>query len=405
MSFALLLSLALAQAEVVTIEQATTDAGVTVTTVEAATVPQAAVNEPPRVATGTGTQVAGTSTLLDTTIPWWQRVTIGGFARIGVFYTFPFRDQQLVGSNGGFRLADFRLGLDFHPVDNFYVYTSIELAAPFVDPNDPLAGRRIIDLRDAYAQYDVGSALKIRVGQQRPPYYAEMLLADGAVPFVSRSVLAQGINPPEGYGPRNNLAPDRQLGVQLFSSRLGDFIGFKYAVGVFNGNGQNQLFNDNNSVEPVARLEVDVNRIVTLGINGYYNVVTSGTRPNQLNTNHLAYGADLAFTYAGFSALAAFLGKSSTFSYGGLPSDTGLGALGQLRYFHEDTGLEAAVRGAWYEPSSAQTDDQVIELAAMVGWRPFKLPFRVLAQYTHREEEAKASYPNDSVDLMLHAVW
>ena len=59
-------------------------------------------------------------------------------------------------------------------------------------------------------------------------------------------------------------------------------------------------------------------------------------------------------------------------------------------------GLSAAYRGHGYGRES---------VAAMVGWRPFKLPFRVLVQYTHRNEEAGASYANDSVDAMLHAVW
>ena len=333
-------------------------------------------------------------------------MTLGGFARVGLFYTFPFRDEQLVGGNGGFRLADFRLGLDFHPIEKLTVYTSIELAAPLADPSDPLAGRRIIDLRDAYVQYDICAGFKIRVGQFRPPYYAEMLQSDGAVPFVSRSVLASGLTPPDGFGPRTGLAPDRQLGVQFSSDRLGsEAIGIKYAVGVFNGNGQNQLFNDNNSVEPVARVEVDFFKHVTLGVNGYYNQRTDGARPNRLSSNQLAYGADLSANVMGFTALAAFLGKSSTYSYAGLPPDSSMGALGQVRYFHEPTGLEAAARFAWYEPSGAQTDDQVIEVTAMAGWRPFSLPFRVLLQFTHREEEQRASYPNDSVDLMLHAVW
>lgn len=408
MSLAFVLSLALSQApvEAASAEQpAVAESKPTPTPAPAPQTPP--VNKDVVLAgAGAGTQVPGTSMLVNQEVPWWQRVTLGGFARVGLFYTFPFRDEQLVGGNGGFRLADFRLGLDFHPIEKFSVYTSLELAAPLVDPNDPLSGRRIIDLRDAYAQYDLCPGFRIRVGQQRPPYYAEMLMADGAVPFVNRSVLANGINPPEGFGPRNYLAPDRQLGVQFFSKRLGsELLGFKYAVGVFNGNGQNQLFNDNNSVEPVARVEFDVKQIVTLGLNGYYNQRTDGVRPNRLTTNQIAYGADLSATGYGFTGMLAFLGKSSTYSYGGLPPDSSLGALAQVRYFHEQTGLEGAVRGAFYEPSSAQTDDQVIEIAAMVGWRPFKLPFRVLAQYTHREEEARASYPNDSVDVMLHAVW
>ncbi|MFO0598623.1 MAG: hypothetical protein U0228_25170 [Myxococcaceae bacterium] len=338
--------------------------------------------------------------------PWWQRVTVNGFARVGLFYTFPLRDEQLVGGNGGFRLADFRIGADFHPIDKFSVYTSVEFAAPLVDPNDPLSGRKIVELRDAYVSYEICSGFGIRVGQQRPGYYAEMLLSDGAVPFTTRSVLANGVNPPDGYGPRNFLAPDRQLGINLYSQRLGnELLGFKYMVGVFNGNGQNQLFNDNNSVEPVGRIELDLKRIVTLGLNGYYNVRTDGVRPNRLSTSQVAFGGDLTAAYMGFSAMAAFLGKSSTYSYGGLPSDLSMGAMGSLRYFHEDTGLEAAVRFAWYEPSTAQTQDQVMEFVAMVGWKPFKLPFRVVGQFTHREEEQGVGYPNDSVDVMLHAVW
>jgi hypothetical protein len=343
---------------------------------------------------------------MENATPWWQRVTLSGFARVGLFYTFPFQDEQLVGGNGGFRVADFRLGLDFHPVDKLSIFTSIELAAPLVDPNDPLTGRRIVDLRDAYVQYELCSGFNVRVGQQRPGYYAEMLMSDGAVPFVTRSVLANGVNPPEGYGPRNFLAPDRQLGVQLYSQRLGtEVVGFKYMVGVFNGNGQNQLFNDNNSVEPVGRVELDVMKKVTLGLNAYYNQRTDGVRPNRLSTSQFAYGADLTAELMGFSAMAAFLGKSMQYSYGGLPPDGALGAMGQLRYFHEDTGLEAAARFAWYEPSTAQVQDQVMEFAAMIGWRPFKLPFRVLGQYTHREEERGVGYPNDSVDIMIHARW
>jgi len=343
---------------------------------------------------------------LETDTPWWQRLKVGGFARVGVFYAFPLKEDELVGSNGGFRLADFRLNFDFRPIDKLTVYASVEFAAPLVDPNDPLAGRRIVDLRDAFIDYEIHAALVVKAGQFRPGYYAEMLLSDGAVPFVSRSVLANGVNPPEGYGPRTHLAPDRQVGLQAASRRLGnDTIGFRYALGVFNGNGQNQLFNDNNGVMPVGRVEVDLMETVTLGLNAAYNVRTSGVRPNRLATNNLDYGVDLEAHKWGFQVLGAFLGRSTTYSFSGLQPDSAMGALGQLRYFHEATGLEGAARFAWYEPSRVQAEDSVMELAAMVGWRPFKLPFRVLAQYTHREEERTVSYPNDSVDLMLHAIW
>lgn len=336
--------------------------------------------------------------------PWWERITLSGFARLGVFYTFPFADEQLVGGNGGFRVADFRLSAEFRPIDKVTAYTSVELAAPLVDPNDPLTGSRVVSLRDAWVQYQVCSGFIVRAGQFRPPYYAEMLLSDGAIPFVSRSVLAGGLHPPEAFETRA-LATDRQVGLQVYSNRLGGTFGVRYALGVFNGNGQNALFNDNNAPMPVARVELDFKEHVTLGLNGYYNVRAEGTRPNRLYTNQVAYGADLEAHGYGLSGLVAFLGKNSTFNYAGLNPESAMGALGQVRYFHEKTGLEGSARFAWYEPSSAQVDDQIIEIAAMVAWRPFELPFRVLVQYTHRMEEGRVSYPNDSVDAMFHAVW
>jgi len=336
--------------------------------------------------------------------PWWHRITLSGFARLGVFYTFPFTDEELVGGHGGFRVADFRLSAEFRPIDDVTTYASVELSAPVADLNDPLVGARIVSLRDAWVQYQVCSGFIIRAGQFRPPYYAEMLLSDGAIPFVSRSVLAGGLLPPEGY-PTKPLAPDRQIGLQVHSKRLGGTFGFRYALGVFNGNGLNQLFNDNNAPMPVGRVEFDFKEHLTLGLNAYWNARTEGTRPNRLTTYQLAYGADLEAHGYGFSGLVAFLGKSSTFNYEGLQPEGALGVMGQLRYFHEGTGLEGAARFTWYEPSTAQLDDQLIEIAAMVAWRPFELPFRVLLQYTHREEERPVSYPNDSVDVMLHAVW
>ena len=344
-------------------------------------------------------------------VPWYQRLSIGGFARVQVGYTFPLQDEQLVGGNGGFRVADFRLNLDFRPIDKLTVYTSIELAAPLVNPDDPLTGRRIVELRDAYVQYDLCPGLLVRAGQFRPPFDAEMLIADGTLPFTSRSVLAGGFSPPEAYGPRQPLAPDRQVGLQVGSKRFGGpTFGIKYAVGLFNGAGPNQLFNDNNSVMPVGRVVLDVFETVSLGLNASYNVVSQGTRPNRLYTNQVNYGFDveahktLVETHV-VSAMFVLLGRSSTYSFAGLPAESALGLMGQVRYLHELSGLEAAMRLAYYEPSSQQVSDQVTELTAMVGWRPFHLPFRVLAQYTHRGEEAAVGYANDSVDLMLHAVW
>jgi hypothetical protein len=336
---------------------------------------------------------------------WYDTISFSGYARLGVFYVVPFRNDDLVGSNGGFRMADLRLEVSFRPVDKFVATVSVDGSAPIVDPLDPLSGQRVLALKDAFVEYDFCKGAHLQVGQFRPQYYAEMLTGDALISFVSRSLLAYGVSPPEGYGPRTGLAPDRQVGLQLASARLGDTFGLRYAAGVYNGNGLNQLFNDNNGVMPVGRVAFDYNDKVSLGLNASYNVMTSGPRTARLNSNQLNYGADVTAKVWRLDVMAGFLGRRTSYSFPGLPSDSSMGAMGQVHYLSEKWGLEAGVRFAWLEPSTAQTDDQVTELAAMVGWRPFKLPFRVLVQYTHRGEEPRVAIANDSIDAMLHANW
>lgn len=341
------------------------------------------------------------------TRPWYLRFNPFGYARVGVFYNFPFREEQLVGGNGGFRLAALRMGVEFNPIDDLSVVASLELAAPLRNELDPTTGRTVVEARDAYIEYRLFKALGIRAGQFKAPFNGETLLGDAVQPFVSRSVATTGYFPPEAYGPRSGITLDRQLGVQLGSQRLGDDdgFGFRYAVGVFNGNGTNQLFNDNNAVAPVARVELDLMKKVALGLNGFYNVRADGVRPNRVGVNDLGFGADLSLNLTRFTALAQFVGKRSTYAAAGLPAELAFGVTGSVHYFHPGTGLEIGARYSFFEPSDAQVDDVVHEVSALVGWRMPKAPLRVVLQYTHRSEEVAVSLANDSVDLMLQATW
>ena len=336
---------------------------------------------------------------------WLERMEVSGFARVGVFYTLPFGNEDLVGGRGGFRMADFRLNHAFRISEKLSTYASVEFAAPRVTAEDPLAGYRAVELRDGYVDYRAHPALGFRAGQFRPPYYAEMLLSDGAIPFTGRSVIASGLAPPEGYGPREGLAPERQVGVQASSERLalGESLGAKYAVGVFNGNGQNALFNDNNALATYGRVELDWTQRVTLGLNASQNTRALGTRPNRVYGAELGYGADVAVAAGGFQALVGFLGKDVLYT-DSLPADRAWGLLAQARYVHEGTGLEGALRGAVMEPSTGQQADQVTEVTAMVGYRLAK-GTRLLAQYRLHAEEKATTVANDSVDAMLHVTW
>ena len=334
---------------------------------------------------------------------WLERMEVTGFARVGVFYTLPLGGEDLVGGRGGFRMADLRLNHAFRINPQLSTYVSVEFAAPRVAAEDPLSGYRAVELRDGYVDYRPHRAIGFRAGQFRQPYYAEMLLSDGSIPFTNRSVIATGIAPPEGYGPREGLAPERQVGVQASSERLGDTFGVKYAVGVFNGNGQNAVFNDNNALATFGRVELDWSQRVTLGVNGYQNTRSVGTRPNRIYGSELGYGADVAVNAGGLQALLGFLGRDTSYT-GGLPPDRAWGVLAQARYLHDASGLEGAVRGAVFEPSTGQVADQVTEITAMAGYR-FAPGARLLVQYRVHAEEQATTVANDSVDAMLHVTW
>ncbi|MBK7859596.1 MAG: hypothetical protein IPJ65_13460 [Archangiaceae bacterium] len=341
---------------------------------------------------------------------WWRKIHPFGYVKTGVFYTFPFSNEQLVGGNGGFRVAAARLGVELLLVDNLSVVTSIELAAPNLNPADPLTGGRFVEMRDAYLEYRVCRGFWVRAGQFKAPFNGETLLGDADLPFITRSVATDGVNPPDGYGPREGLTMGRQIGLMLSSDRLGGHVlGFRYFVAGVNGNGQNQLFNENNLIAPVARLELELFERVRVAVNGFYNVVAIGTRPNRINQSQLGFGADATLRVAGLRMLVGLVGRQNSYASSDmasvLPSDTSMGLFAQLHYVFDALGLEAGVRFGWYEPSTAQFDDRAWELNGLLAYRFKKVPLRVLLQYTHREEEPAVAIGNESIDAMVQVTW
>lgn len=339
-------------------------------------------------------------------IAWWKHFEPFGYAKVGVFYTLPTRDEQIPGGNGGFRMLNLRLGAIYKPISNLEVVASIDGAVPQPRPDDPTSGSRIVALRDAYAEYRICDCVVVRAGQFKAPFWGETLLPDALLPFTSRSVISEGYAAPEYAGQREGLTLDRQVGVQLASRRLGSSdIGFRYAIAVVNGNGANQLLNDNNSVAPVGRLELELFDHVTLAANGYYNQRAEGVRPNRLISNNLGYGGDLTAHAMGFNVLVGYVGRSMTFGGDVLKPDSASGILGQVSYLHEGTGLSGGVRFALLDPSAADPNDNVNELSVMLGWQLKAAPLRVILQYTHREEAAGVAVANDDVDAMVQVSW
>lgn len=331
-----------------------------------------------------------------------ERITLFGYARIGFSYFVPHTSSDaLIGSRSGFRLLNARVGVRVAPADTLDVIASMEGSATNRDTTNPLVGSRLIRLADAFVEWRPSKFFEFRLGQFKTPFNAEFLLTDNALPLIGRSIVTEGLFPPEGL-PVNPLSLDRQLGIQVASRRLGTLIGFSYALALVNGNGPNQLQNDNNSMTPVGRVMFDFAERVIVGFNGYYNDATVGELPLRLREKRFAYGADLGFKVAGFTFLGMALLRDTSYSEG-IPSDRALGVMASLHYRHEPTGLEIGGRYARYEPSRQQALDAVGELTSMLGISLRSVPLRFLFQYTVRSEEV--AFRNNSADALAQVTF
>jgi hypothetical protein len=330
-----------------------------------------------------------------------SKVDVFGYLKVGYFFTGPASGDSLIGSHNGFRLANLRVGVSFQPVARIAIVASVDGSVAKRQELDPLTGSRVVELRDAYGEWNAAPAFRLRAGQFKAPYNAENLLGDGALPFISRSIITDGALPPEAF-PQEGLNLGRQLGLEVGSDRLGSgLLGLRYAVAVVNGNGYNVLNNDNNNVTPVGRLVLDLGDVLALGVNGYYDIQTVGTRPGRLTENRTGAGADLSLQAGGVSFLAMGLWRSTSHPTSGLATEMSLGAMAALSYLHKGTGIEVGGRFAYFEPSDVQPNDQQMEGAAMIGYRASFFPGRIIVQYTLRLEEPAASVPNNSIDALL----
>lgn len=332
-----------------------------------------------------------------------ERAWIEGYAKVGFFWTEANVDDSLIGAHNGFRLMNARLGAGLVLSERLMAFVSVDGSVSKRRETDPLDGNRVVDLKDAYFQWAASRYAWLRAGQFKAPFNGETLLPDGALPFVTRSVVTDGVLPPEGFT-RSGITLDRQVGLELGSERLGGDIGLRYSLAVVNGNGANVLNNDNNAVTPVARVTVDFGPRFELSANGFFNRMTEAERGYRLTSDQLGAGADLGYHAKNVDVFLMGVWRQIRHLGSGLPTESGLGLVGWGHYRFLER-FEAGVRVAWYEPSNLVSADGQTEVAAMVGYRAKKVPLRFIAQYTVRAEELSAAVNNNSVDGLLQVTF
>ncbi len=302
-----------------------------------------------------------------------------------------------VGRNNGFSLGDARLEVTGRPLDTVWLFLSFDGAVPLRASDDPLQGRRTVDLKDAYGVWAPGYHFRLQAGQFKAPQDLEALLEETELKFPTRSIVSDGMTPPTGYS-APGLSLDRQLGIAIGTDEIP--LPFKSSlvaqIAVMNGNGPNQLVNDTQYPSVAGRVALGVYGFASLGFDAYYSPRATGTRPNLFRDDYAGLGADLRVEWRGAHAMLLYQQRTIHHLTSGAPDETasGLSIEGSYRFFF----LEPALRYSRLDPSDVVPGLAISETTAALNFYAGDAA-RLSLAYTFRSEQPNRQLQNDSFDL------
>lgn len=263
----------------------------------------------------------------------WQ---LGAYGFIRAGYENVQRDDRydFVGRNSGFLLDAARVGVQGRNTDyGLTMRVSAEGATgQATSPNTPI-GSLDVRLRDAFLRWDPVPWVGVQAGQFKAPFQDAELRGAQSLMFATRAVGVDGVSVGRGLQqPGIQLA--RQLGVMLSPGKpfgAGGF-GFAYYAMLMNGNGANQLLDDNGRLGVVGRVEANYEEYVRLGAALFRNDRTVGAPPNLYFEEDLGLTGDLTVKVAGLEVFAAVSRLRTVFPTVGVSERIQLAYEGEAAY-------------------------------------------------------------------------
>jgi hypothetical protein len=339
--------------------------------------------------------------------PAWD-FSLFGYLRGGYDFTFKDDRYDFVGRNSGFVLDGARVGVQGRSRDyNVTFRVSVEGASDtLTSPNTP-QGSLSARLRDAFARWDPLPYVGIQLGQFKAPFQEEELRGTQSQLFASRAVGVAGVLPGRGFQ-LPGLALDRQLGVLLSPIKpIGGDVAVSYYVMVMNGNGPNQLLDDNGHLGLVGRTELDILKTVRIGAAVFRNDRTVGTLPNLYNEEDLGLTGDASLRVAGLEVFGAVTRVRTVFPTVGTSARAQLAFHAQAGYRIESGSLQLtpAYRFAYFDPwaagGGAGFDAWKLQYHTFgVRLAHAKLPLTAWVNYTLTGEQDGRKLTNDRVEIL-----
>jgi hypothetical protein len=338
----------------------------------------------------------------------WE-LTPFGYIRAGLDYTLTDPHYTFVGRNNGFVLDDARVGVDGRSEPwNLAFRISIEGASDeLTAPNTPL-GTLSVRLRDAIARWDPVPFIGIQVGQFKAPFQEEELRGTNTLLFASRAVGVEGVLPGRGFQ-TPGIALDRQIGAMVSPAQpIGNAtVSASYYLMLMNGNGPNQILDDNGRFGVVGRVELGIMDYVRLGAGVFHNDRTVGTPPNLYNESDTGLTGDITAKVGGFQFFTAVTDLRTVFPTVGTAARTQLAFHAQAGYKFEfeNWHIGPAYRFAYFNPwqsGGGQGFDDFDLKYHTFGIRAglTKIPLMAWLNYTITQEDTGRKLDNDRIELM-----
>jgi hypothetical protein len=373
------------------------------------------------------------------------RFDLGGYVHGAYRWIEEPQNYNLAGRNNGFQLEQARVSANVQYKSVLAGRVSIEGASEDRLSQTFPGGQLTARLRDAYITWAPLRFVRVSIGQMVTPWDLDSMRSDAELPFVSRAVPVEGVQPTEGYTTRG-MGADRSLGISIHSGHvpLGGNTSFRYSLFAGNGNGQNQILSDNNipavrgraefsywgkqglpidQVRPMYAVTDDLRKpILHLGIAAQWNPRTVGNLPDLIKETDVGVAADFAASYVGIELQAAILYvKTTRDTLSAVPPLERLGWWAHLRYTLPKIPLEITpgYRVASYAPrahlsttpvtdADRQFDEALGLLYHTVGVfvRPTRtFPVHASLNYTFTTEQSPNLLNNDRFEADIVAAF
>ncbi len=224
-----------------------------------------------------------------------------GYVRVAYEHTQQDPDLDFIGRTSGFRMLNARVGVEGSVLS---AGVSFELTVDGAVDSDrqfnALEGDIDVELRDAWLRWDPCPWAGLQAGQFTAPFSREALRSTSDLLLSTRALGEEGILVGTGLE-LDAIVVDRELGLLLSPEEPIEAgpIGIDYGVALLNGNGSNELLNDNTAVAVAGRLELIFVEIAHIGGGVLHNQRTDGLAPNRFRERDLAWVADAGVEWEG----------------------------------------------------------------------------------------------------------